>query len=50
MMKVGTLDPATLTKFLADPKATVPGNKMAFPGVKKPEDVKAVVDYLGTLK
>ena len=50
MMKVGTLDPATLTKFIADPKGTAPGNKMAVPGLKNPEDVKAVVDYLGTLK
>ena len=50
MMKVGTLDPATLTKFLADPKGTAPGNKMAFAGLKRPEDVKAVVDYLGTVK
>lgn len=43
-------DEATLGKYLADPKATVPGNKMAFAGLKKPEDVKAVVDYLKTLK
>ena len=45
-----TWDEATLAKYLADPKATVPGNKMAFAGLKKPEDVKAVVDYLKTVK
>ncbi|KIL99832.1 Cytochrome c2 [Paramagnetospirillum magnetotacticum MS-1] len=43
-------DEANLSKYLADPKATVPGNKMAFAGLKKPEDVKAVVDYLKTVK
>lgn len=45
-----TWDEATLAKYLADPKAVVPGNKMAFAGLKKPEDVKAVVDYLKTVK
>lgn len=45
-----TWDEATLAKYLADPKGTVPGNKMAFAGLKKPEDVAAVVEYLKTLK
>jgi cytochrome c len=45
-----TWDDANLAKYLADPKGTIPGNKMAFAGLKKPEDVKAVVDYLKTLK
>ena len=45
-----TWDEATLTKYLADPKATVPGNKMAFAGLKNPEDVKEVIAYLKTLK
>jgi cytochrome c len=45
-----TWDEATLSKYLADPKGTVPGNKMAFAGLKKPEDVKAVIDYLKTVK
>ncbi len=39
-----------LEKYLADPKAVVPGGKMVFAGLKKPEDDKAVVDYLKTLK
>ncbi|MBI2236833.1 MAG: c-type cytochrome [Magnetospirillum sp.] len=45
-----TWDDATLAKYLADPKGTIPGNKMAFAGLKKPEDVKAVIDYLKTVK
>jgi cytochrome c len=43
-------DEATLSSYLTDPKGFVPGNKMAFAGLKKPEDVKAVVDYLKTVK
>ena len=43
-------DEAALSKYLADPKGTIPGNKMAFAGLKKPEDVTAVVAYLKTLK
>lgn len=45
-----TWDEANLSKYLADPKGTIPGNKMAFAGLKRPEDLKAVVDYLKTLK
>ncbi len=45
-----TWDEATLTKYLADPKGTIPGNKMVFPGIKNPEDLTAVVAYLKTLK
>jgi cytochrome c len=36
----------TLEKYLADPKAAVPGNKMAFAGVKKPDERKAVIEFL----
>lgn len=39
----------TLDKYLSDPKAVVPGNKMTFGGVKKPEDLQAVIAYLATL-
>ena len=35
-----------LTKYVADPKGFVAGNKMAFAGVKKEEDLKNVVAYL----
>lgn len=45
-----TWDDATLTKYISDPKGTVPGNVMAFAGLKKPEDVAAMVTYLKTLK
>jgi cytochrome c len=33
-------------KYIADPKGFVAGNKMAFAGVKKEEDLKNVVAYL----
>jgi cytochrome c len=45
-----TMDEATLTKYLADPKGVIPGNKMVFLGLKNPDDVKAVIAYLKTLK
>ena len=40
----------SLAKYLTDPKAFVPGGKMVYAGMKDPDDVKAVVDYLKTLK
>jgi cytochrome c len=39
-------DEATLTTYLRDPKATVKGTKMAFPGLKKDEDIASVIAYL----
>lgn len=42
--------PEELSKYIADPKGTVPGNKMPFAGLKDPTKVKEVVDYLATLK
>lgn len=39
-------DDATLTAWLANPKAEVPGTKMAFPGLKKPEDIANVIAFL----
>ncbi len=44
-----TWDEATLSTYLADPKALVPGNKMAFPGVKNDADRANVIAYLKTL-
>jgi cytochrome c len=38
-----------LDRFLTAPKAYVPGTKMVFPGLKKPEDRAAVIAYLRTL-
>jgi cytochrome c len=39
-------DEATLTAYLPDPKAFVPGTKMVFPGLKKPEDVANLIAFL----
>lgn len=36
----------TLDEYLADPKAVVPHNKMAFAGLKKQEDRQAVIAYI----
>ena len=36
----------TLTAFLSNPKKFVPGNRMAFPGLKKDEDIANVIAYL----
>jgi cytochrome c len=41
-----TWDDATLDKYLTDPKALVPGNKMIFVGLKKPEERESVIAYL----
>lgn len=39
-------DETTLTEYLPNPKAFVPGTKMAFGGLKKPDDVANVIAYL----
>jgi cytochrome c len=39
-------DEATFAKYIADPRAFMPGNKMAFAGLKDPEDVKDLVAFL----
>jgi cytochrome c len=39
-------DEAALKPYLADPKAAIPGTKMAFAGLKKPEDIDNVIAYL----
>ncbi len=44
-----TWDYATLDVYLTNPKAEVPGNKMAFAGIKKPEDRANVIAYLRSL-
>lgn len=41
--------PENLDKYLADPRAIVPGNKMTYPGVKKPDERQDVIAYLATL-
>ncbi|MFZ5964941.1 c-type cytochrome [Thalassococcus sp. BH17M4-6] len=42
----GVWDEATLAAFLADPRGSIKGTKMAFAGLKKAEDVDAVIAYL----
>lgn len=42
----GTWDPETLSHFLENPKGYVPGTKMSFAGLKKPEDRANVIAYL----
>ncbi len=42
-------DEAHLTEYLAAPKAKVPGTKMAFAGIKKPDELVNLVAYLKTL-
>jgi len=43
-------DEQTLDQYITDPRGKVPGNKMLFPGVKNPDDRKALIEYLKTLK
>ena len=43
-----TWNEATLDQYVADPKGFVPGNKMIFAGLKKPEEREAVIAYLKT--
>lgn len=41
-----TWDEASLDKWLENPKALAPGNKMAFAGLKKEDERKNVIAYL----
>jgi cytochrome c len=41
-----TWDEATLTEYLKNPRAKVPGTKMIFPGLPKDEDISNVIAYL----
>ena len=36
------------TKYIQDPKAVVPGTKMAFAGIKDPQKIKDLIAYLHT--
>lgn len=44
-----TWNEETLAKYLVEPKATVSGTKMAFAGLKKPEDIQNVIAYLKSI-
>lgn len=37
-----------MTAWLSDPRAVVPGTKMAFPGLKNPEELANVIAYLAS--
>lgn len=41
---------ANLNAYLAAPAKTVPGNRMAFPGIAAAPDRAAVIAYMATLK
>jgi cytochrome c len=43
-------DEESLSQYLADPKAYIPGNKMSFAGLRKEEDVADVISYLETFQ
>jgi cytochrome c len=45
-----TWDEETLDTYLADPRGTVPGTKMIFPGIKDKTERDDVIAYLETLK
>ena len=42
-------DDAGLAAYLADPRGYLPGNAMAFAGMKKPQEVEDVITYLKSL-
>lgn len=43
-------DRKTLDAFIAKPRAVVPGNRMAYPGVSDPAKRKLIIDYLQSLR
>ena len=45
-----TWDDVNLRAYIADPQATVKGNRMPFGGLREPGDVDDVVAYLKTLQ
>jgi cytochrome c len=45
-----TWDEGTLDEYLADPRGTIPGTKMIFPGIKEKSERDDVIAYLETLK
>lgn len=45
-----TWDDATFLEYIKDPKAFMPGNKMAFAGIKDEQKAKDLLAYLKTFK
>lgn len=41
---------ASLAAFIAEPRKTIPGNRMAYAGQRNPKVAEAVADYLMSLK
>ena len=41
-------DEERLSEYLMAPKAMVPGTKMSFPGLKKPQEIADIIAYLKT--
>jgi len=39
-------DDDSMTKYLRDPRGSMPGNKMAFPGIKNDEELANLLAYL----
>jgi len=39
-------DEASMTKYVMDPRSFIPGNKMAYPGMKQEQQVKDLMAYL----
>jgi len=39
-------DETTISEYVADPRAYVPGNRMAFAGLKSEEDINDLIAYL----
>lgn len=39
-------DEANMTKYVMDPRGFIPGNKMAYPGMKQESQVKDLMAYL----
>lgn len=44
-----TWDPATFRRYIADPKAVVPGTKMSFAGLGREKDIDNLLAYLQSL-
>jgi cytochrome c len=46
----GTWDVSTLNKFIENPQALFPGNRMPYSGLSDAAERKALIDYLATFK